>query len=91
MNAAPAARRPFHRSSPFLIFVGLALGVILGGFLPVVVFATLFGVALTRIGERGKPVLAFFDGLADVMLRYQRWEGVFGTDTEGVAEAEGRA
>jgi Na+/H+-dicarboxylate symporter len=41
-----------------------------GDILPVVVFATLFGVALTRIGDRGKPVLAFFDGLADVMLRY---------------------
>jgi len=41
-----------------------------GDILPVVVFATLFGVALTRIGERGKPVLAFFEGTAQVMLKY---------------------
>jgi Na+/H+-dicarboxylate symporter len=38
--------------------------------LPVVVFATLFGVSLTRIGERGKVVLAFFDAVAQVMFKY---------------------
>ena len=38
--------------------------------LPVVVFATLFGIALTRVGDRGKPVLAFFDGVAQVMFKY---------------------
>jgi len=41
-----------------------------GDILPVVVFATLFGVALTRIGERGAPVLRFFDGVAQVMFKY---------------------
>jgi proton glutamate symport protein len=41
-----------------------------GDVLPVVVFATLFGIALTRIGERGKPVLAFFEGTSLVMLKY---------------------
>ena len=38
--------------------------------LPVVVFATLFGIALTKTGERGKPVLAFFDGVAQTMFKY---------------------
>jgi proton glutamate symport protein len=38
--------------------------------LPVVVFATLFGIALTRIGERGKPVLVFFDAVAQAMFKY---------------------
>jgi len=38
--------------------------------LPVVVFATLFGIALTRVGSRGKPVLAFFDGVAQTMFKY---------------------
>jgi Na+/H+-dicarboxylate symporter len=38
--------------------------------LPVVVFATLFGVALTRIGPRGEPVLKFFEGVAQVMFKY---------------------
>ena len=41
-----------------------------GDILPVVVFATLFGIALTRVGERGKPVLAFFEGVAQVMFKY---------------------
>jgi proton glutamate symport protein len=41
-----------------------------GDVLPVVVFATLFGVSLTRAGEAGKPVLAFFEGVAKVMFKY---------------------
>lgn len=41
-----------------------------GDILPVVIFATLFGVALTRVGERGAPVLKFFDGVAQVMFKY---------------------
>jgi Na+/H+-dicarboxylate symporter len=41
-----------------------------GDILPVVVFASLFGAALTQVGERGKPVLAFFDGVAQTMFRY---------------------
>jgi Na+/H+-dicarboxylate symporter len=38
--------------------------------LPVVVFAALFGIALTKVGERGKPVMAFFDGVAQTMFKY---------------------
>jgi len=41
-----------------------------GDVLPVVIFSTLFGVALTRIGEAGRPVLAFFDATAKVMFKY---------------------
>ena len=41
-----------------------------GDILPVVVFATLFGVALARAGDAGKPVFAFFEGLAKVMFKY---------------------
>jgi Na+/H+-dicarboxylate symporter len=41
-----------------------------GDILPVVIFSALFGVALTRIGERGKPVLLFFDTVAQVMFKY---------------------
>ena len=41
-----------------------------GDILPVVIFATLLGISLTRVGERGRPVLAFFDGLAQVMFKY---------------------
>ncbi len=41
-----------------------------GDILPVVVFATLFGISLTRAGDVGKPVLAFFEGCAKVMFKY---------------------
>lgn len=41
-----------------------------GDILPVVVFATLFGVSLTRVGDAGKPLLAFFDAVAKVMFKY---------------------
>lgn len=41
-----------------------------GDILPVVVFATLFGVSLTRIGDRGKIVLTFFEAVAQVMFKY---------------------
>jgi Na+/H+-dicarboxylate symporter len=41
-----------------------------GDILPIVIFATLFGISLMRIGDRGKPVLAFFDGVAQTMFKY---------------------
>lgn len=41
-----------------------------GDILPVVIFSALFGVALTRVGERGRPVLVFFDTVAQVMFKY---------------------
>jgi Na+/H+-dicarboxylate symporter len=41
-----------------------------GDILPVVVFATLFGISLTRIGESGRVVFSFFDAVAKVMFKY---------------------
>ncbi|MFT3769392.1 MAG: cation:dicarboxylase symporter family transporter [Minicystis sp.] len=41
-----------------------------GDVLPVVVFATLFGISLTRTGDAGKPVLGFFEAVAKVMFKY---------------------
>jgi proton glutamate symport protein len=41
-----------------------------GDILQVVVFATFFGVALASIGERGRPVFEFFEGVAQVMFRF---------------------
>lgn len=38
--------------------------------LPIVVFAALFGISLTRVGERGAIVLSFFEAVAQVMFRY---------------------
>ncbi|MFM8987308.1 MAG: dicarboxylate/amino acid:cation symporter [Holophagaceae bacterium] len=41
-----------------------------GDILPVVIFAVLFGIALTRVGEKGKSITAFFDSVAQVMFKY---------------------
>ena len=41
--------------------------------LEVIVFSILFAAALSTIGERGKPLLAFFDGLNDVMIKIVIW------------------
>ncbi len=41
-----------------------------GDVLPLVVFATLFALALRRAGEKGAAVTSFVDGLAHVMFRY---------------------
>jgi proton glutamate symport protein len=41
-----------------------------GDLLPIVVFAVLFGISLTRIGERGKPILELMESLAQVMFKY---------------------
>jgi len=62
-----------------------------GDILPIVVFAALFGVALTQVGERGKPVLAFFDGVAQTMFKYTGFVmtlaplGVFGAIAQNVS------
>ncbi len=41
-----------------------------GDLLPIVVFAVLFGVSLTRVGERGELVLSFFEAVAQIMFKY---------------------
>ena len=39
-----------------------------GDMLPIIFFSVLFGLGVAAIGERGKPVLAFFEGTADAMF-----------------------
>lgn len=39
-----------------------------GNMLAIIFFSVLFGLGLTAIGDRGKPVLAFFQGTADTMF-----------------------
>ena len=41
--------------------------------LEVIVFSILFAAALTTVGERGKPLVAFFDGMNDVMIKIVVW------------------
>ena len=39
-----------------------------GDMLAIIFFSVLFGLGVAAIGERGKPVLAFFQGTADAMF-----------------------
>jgi proton glutamate symport protein len=41
-----------------------------GDILQVVIFATFFGVSLATLGERGRAVTEFFEGVAQVMFRF---------------------
>ena len=41
--------------------------------LPIIVFAILFSAALTTLGERGVPVIRFFDGVNDAMMKLVVW------------------
>lgn len=42
--------------------------IIEGNMLAIIFFSVLFGLGLTAVGDRGKPVLAFFQGTADTMF-----------------------
>ena len=48
-----------------------------GDILQVVVFATFFGVALTAIGEKGKPVFDLLESTAQVMFRFTYYVMLF--------------
>ncbi|KKB37877.1 glutamate/aspartate:proton symporter GltP [Bacillus thermotolerans] len=39
-----------------------------GEMLPIIFFSVLFGLGIAAIGEKGKPVLAFFEGVAEAMF-----------------------
>jgi Na+/H+-dicarboxylate symporter len=41
--------------------------------LPVIVFCIVFAAALTTLGARGRPVIAFFDGLNEAMMTIVHW------------------
>lgn len=44
-----------------------------GQLLPILFFAVFLGLALTRIGEKAKPVTAVLDGIADAMFQVITW------------------
>lgn len=44
-----------------------------GKLLPVIVFSIAFAAALSTLGERGRPVLAFFDGVNEAMMKLVEW------------------
>lgn len=63
--------------------------------LQLVVFSVIFGAALTTIGEKGKPVMAFFEGLNNVMMVIVHWImylspfGIFALVALPIAQAGG--
>lgn len=63
--------------------------------LGVIVFTLFFAAALTTVGERGRPVLAFFEGLNETILKMVYWVlyllplGVFGLVVSRLAETGG--
>lgn len=42
--------------------------IVQGDMLPIIFFSVLFGLGIAAIGEKGKPVLAFFQGTAETMF-----------------------
>ncbi len=44
-----------------------------GKVLPLIVFSLLFGTVLTTIGEKGKPVIQFFEGLNVAIMKLVNW------------------
>lgn len=61
--------------------------------LPLIIFSLFFGAVLTTVGEKGKMLVAFFDGLNDVIMKMVHlimWIapiGVFGLVAGKIAEA----
>ena len=45
--------------------------------LPIILFCILLAAALSTLGERGRPVIAFFDGLNEAMMRIVEWIMIF--------------
>ncbi len=45
--------------------------------LPVIVFCILLAAALSTLGEKGKPVIAFFEGLNEAMMQIVKWIMIF--------------
>ena len=65
--------------------------------LPVILFTLVFAAALTTIGEQGQPVIAFFEGVNEVMMKIVGWLmyfapiGIFALVAGRLGEAGGGA
>ena len=55
--------------------------------LQIVAFSVLFAMALTAIGEKGKPVLAVLDGVSQIMFRFTSYVMMFAPIGVGAAMA----
>lgn len=87
-NEPPPLHEMFVTIAPQNIFESLAKGEIL----PAIVFAIMLGVALTHIGEKGKPITDFFEASCAAIMKITDWIialtpiGVFALSATIVAE-----
>lgn len=68
-NTKPSISALFVSMAPQNIFESLSKGEIL----PVIIFAILLGVALTKIGERAEPIISFFDSMFLAVMKITDW------------------
>lgn len=64
-KAAPSLGQVLTDMFPKNAFVAM----VNANMLQIIVFALFFGISVTMAGEKGKPVLAFFDSVAEVMYK----------------------
>lgn len=68
---------------PSSVFDALAKGEVL----QIVAFAVLFGMAVSAVGEKGKPVLRFMESLSQVMFKFTNYVMMFAPIGVGAAMA----
>ncbi len=81
-NTAELAKLATNQQSAWDIFLHLFPTSVFdamakGDILQMVVFSTFFGIGLAAVGEKGKPVLDFFDSVAQVMFKFTGYVMVF--------------
>ena len=68
-NTKPSISELFVSMAPQNIFESLSKGEIL----PVIIFAILLGVALTKIGNQAQPIVAFFESAFAAIMKITGW------------------
>ena len=66
---APPISQLFITMAPQNIFESLSKGDIL----PVIIFSIFLGVALTKIAEKGKPIVSFFEASFEAIMQITHW------------------
>ena len=65
----PPVSEIFVTMAPQNIFESLSKGEVL----PVIIFAILLGVALTKMGSKGKPIVSFFESAFEAIMHITDW------------------
>ncbi len=67
---AAATKMSFGAFIEHLLPTNIADAIVRGDVLQIVIFSTLFAMAVLAIGERGRPIFSFCESLAEVMFRF---------------------